>query len=202
MNFSLFPVKHHSPIAYGAVKRRLSLILISGACWRQVAIFIKRLFHDKGNILLETLTRKLAQPKSQYRPFGKEKNVLLCWNQTQLLPRYIRTVFAASATQNLLHAHSTKIEYINSTNQHNVAGLDVQQTSVSTRYCLLRMEETRCSASNKHLPFLLLNTQEMQFKSLFQEINKCPPSCAHYSYYSPILSAHSQRTLVRNDLFS
>ena len=126
MNFSLCLIKHHSLIAYGAVKRRFSLILISGACWREVAIFAKRLFHDKRNILLETSNRVLAQPKSQYRPLGKEKNVLLCWNHTRLLRRHARIVLVSSAIPSLVHVHSNKSEYINSTNQHNVNGLDVQ----------------------------------------------------------------------------
>jgi hypothetical protein len=99
MNFFLCLIKHHSLIAYGAVKRRFSLNLISGACWRQVAIFTKRLFHDRGNMLLETLTRRKAQPKRQYRTFGKEKNVLLCWNQTRLLLRHTRIVLISTAFQ-------------------------------------------------------------------------------------------------------
>jgi hypothetical protein len=53
-------MKHHSLIEYGVVKGRFSLILISGACWRQVTIFKKRLFHDKRNILLENWARRLA----------------------------------------------------------------------------------------------------------------------------------------------
>ena len=158
MNFSLCRIKHQSLITYGIVKRRFSLILISGACWRQVEIFTKWLFHDKGNSLLETSNSRVAQPKSQYRPMGKEKNVLLCWNHTRLLRRHARIVPVTSAIPSPLHVHSTKSEYINSTNQHNVNGMDVQQACVSARYCLLRMEDTRCSALNKHLPLLLFNT--------------------------------------------